>query len=98
MIINRNTKRGKALLAQTSNYQGFSLSDVYGSYSWAKGSAWQECFNKFQEDKKAYGFRITSHNSNFFTVAWDTEKIDADTGEIIPVRHVETAYNSYDIQ
>lgn len=98
MIINKNTKRGKALLAQTNNYQGFSLSDIYGDYSYAKGAAWQECFEKFQGDKKAYGFRITSHNSNFFTVAWDTEKINADTGEIIPVRHVETAYNSYDIQ
>lgn len=97
MIINKNTKRGKALLAQTSSYQGFSLSDIYGKYSYAKSAAWQGCFDKFQEDKSAHGFRITSHNSNFFTVAWDTEKIDADTGEIIPVRHVETAYNSYDI-
>lgn len=98
MIINKNTKRGKALYAQTSSYQGFSLSDVYGNYSYAKSAAWQRCFDKFQEDKNAYGFRITSHNSNFFTVAWDTKKIDADTGEIISVRHVETAYNSYDIQ
>lgn len=97
MIINKNTKRGKALYAQTSNYQGFSLSDIYGKCSYAKSAAWQKCFNKFQGDKKAYGFRITSRNCNFFTVAWDTEKIDEETGEIIPVRHVETAYNSYDI-
>lgn len=98
MIINKNTKRGKALWEQTNFYQGFSLSDVYGSYSCAKGAAWRECFEKFQEDRSAYGFRITSHNHNFFTVAWDTEKINEETGEVIPVRHVETAYNSYDIQ
>lgn len=98
MIINKNTKRGKALWAQTSIYQGFGLSDIYDSYSYAKSAAWRECFGKFQEDRSAYGFRITSHNSNFFTVAWDTEKINKETGEVIPVRHVETAYNSYDIQ
>lgn len=97
MIINKNTKKGKMWLASTEKSLGYGLEEVYGSYSNEKYRAWLWCIDKYEQDKNARGFRITARNSMVFTVAWDTVGINPKTGEVVPVRHIETSRNSYDV-
>lgn len=83
-IIKTTTKRGQELLNSAKNYQGYYLQDVYSNYSHAKAKAWNYCFDKYLEENGT-NFHISSHNSQTFTVVWETDK---------GVR-VETARNSY---
>ena len=89
--INANTKRGQTMLNNAGRYEGFSLREVYGSFSTAKENAWRYCLNLFQKEN-GYNFRIYSHNTFGFSVAW--EITDAETGEIVGTR-IETPSNSY---
>ena len=97
MFINANTKRGRNWITSTNNWQGTRLEDVYGNASVFKHRAYNACYDRYRADTQARDFRITSHNAQQFTVAWDTIHIDQNTGEVLPCRHVETAYNIYDI-
>ena len=73
--------------------KGLRLGHVYKSYSEAKEKAWIYC-----EDLCDYmngrNLTILSHNCNFFTAAF--EYTHPDTGVLM--LHVETAYNSYDME
>lgn len=71
--IKATTKRGQALLETARTYKGFSLADVYGRYSYAKGYAWGNCYDKFTAEH-GEGFRICSANTFGFTVAWQTRE------------------------
>ena len=75
-----------------ANYsEGETLAEVYGNYSYAKYQAWLYCKDLYYREG-GYNFRITSHNSFNFSVAWDI--INPETGELEGVR-IETANNSY---
>lgn len=74
-------------------YNPLTLDDVYKSYSAAKCGAWEYCRYKCE---RMNGRRLTvlSHNSNFFTAAF--EYTHPDTGVLM--LHVETYKNSYDME
>lgn len=92
--IKANTKRAEQMLSRANYNEGYSITDVYGNPSQAKINAWWYCFNTcYNED--GYNFRIISHNSFNFSVAWDI--VDPETDEIIGTR-IETANNSYFVQ
>lgn len=82
--IKATTKRGQALIESAKNYQGYYLQDVYSNYSHAKAKAWNYCFEQYIKDNGT-NFHICSHNSQTFTVAWETDE----------GMRIETAYNSY---
>ena len=86
-------KKGLQLARSSKRKEGFFLSDVYGRYSINKAIAWDSCYN---ECKAVNGqdFRIISHNSSFFSVAY--EVIDSTTGQVITV--IITAYNKYYVE
>lgn len=65
----------------------YYLWDVYGTCSRAKERAYEQCENKMH-DMNGYGLKITSHNSNFFTVMF---LFDDENGTHI---QEETAYNT----
>ena len=94
-IVKASTKKGQELVNRSMIDEGFRLSDVYSRPSAAKQSAWEHCYNKYALDEYADDFHITSHNTNFFTVTWDSLWIDPVTGEAHPATFMETAKNSY---
>ncbi len=77
------------------NNEGFRLHDVYNTVSRAKQNAWEHCFSLFCREEGATDFRIISHNTFAFSVAWLI--VSAETGEILGAR-IETANNSYFIE
>lgn len=97
MIIKKSTKRGQNLIFRTNGCVGRSLDDVYACASHAKHQAYNWCLEQYRKDENAENFRITSHNHQQFTVAWDTIHIDQNTGEVLPCRHIETAAHTYDV-
>ena len=90
--IKGTTKKGQAMIDRADYNEGFRLSDVYGKVSQAKENAWEYCYSLFCREDGAYNFRIISHNTFNFSVAWDI--INQETGELMGVR-IETANNSY---
>lgn len=89
-IIKGTTKLGQRLLARANRYEGTELRHVYGRYSSAKEDAMQNCKEWCRQDK-GYNFRIISHCSNFFSVAWNYA--EPNTGEIMT--RIETANHTY---
>ena len=89
-IINGATKTGQALLARASRYEGKYLSDVYGRYSSAKLSAYEDCL-EWCKETNGYNFHIISANTFGFSVAWEYN--DPNTGEIMT--RIETPKNTY---
>ena len=83
-IIKGTTKKGNDMLKRASYNEGYYLHEVYGSSSTAKNNAWDYCRQKcFTENGE--NFRIISHNTFSFSVAWEVEK----------GTRIETAQNSY---
>ena len=74
-------------------YNPLKLDDVYKSYSLAKLHAWEHC-QRMCDNMNGRRLTVLSHNSNFFTAAF--EYTHPDTGVLM--LHVETAYNSYDME
>lgn len=97
MIINAKTKRGQDWISRTNTRQGYSLDDVYVNASHAKHRAYGWCWEQYCKDEHAKNFRITSHSTYQFTVAWDTLMVDINTGEVLPCRHIETSQHTYDV-
>lgn len=89
-IINGATKTGQKLLRKACKFEGTDLDDVYGRYSSAKANAMRDCRNWCAEDN-GYNFRIISHNTSSFSVAWNytNEK----TGE--EMTRIETSCHTY---
>lgn len=86
-----STKQGQNILNRALYYEGYSLSDVYGSYSAEKGRSWKEC--KEQCDKEnGTNFHICSHNTFSYCVAWNGN--DEIMGDYI---RIETSRNSYKV-
>lgn len=82
--IKATTKKGITMLNNARVNQGTELYEIYGSYSTAKAQALENC-KALCYKENGLNFRIISHNSMTFSVAWETE---AGT-------RIETAYNSY---
>lgn len=85
--IKASTKKGADMLNRANYNEGFRLWDVYGTVSQAKQNAWDYCYNLCNRENGT-NFRIISHNTFSFSVAWDVPE---------GVR-IETAQNSYFVQ
>ena len=72
ITIKANTKKGQNLIEKSRIYDGYNLWDCYQSFSYAKQKAYEYCLDLCQKEKGT-NFHITSHCSNFFTVAWEVE-------------------------
>ena len=70
MMIDGRTARGKQLLEMAQRNEGDHIFDVYGSVSKKKYEAWKKCKEMCEKDK-GEDFRIISHNSFQFSVAWN---------------------------
>lgn len=84
-----STKAGYRWIVSTRNYEGYNLNDVYGRYSEAKKEAYEGCFNKYVSVDGSKNFRIFSHNTFGFSVAWEEVR----EGE--ECLHIETPQNTY---
>lgn len=87
-ILKASTKTGSRWILAAKNNEGYELSDIYDSYSVNKEKAYKLVLNQYNSTENSENFRIISHNSNFFTVAWDEYGKE-------PKLHIETAKNSY---
>ena len=83
-IIKGTTKKGQSMIESAKHYDGYTLNDVYGSYSQAKLNAYNYCLEQCKKEN-GRNFHITSHNTFGFCVAWET---------LEGVR-IETPQNSY---
>lgn len=83
-----STKTGHRWIVSARNCEGYNLNDVYGRYSDAKKEAYENCFRKYASGRSK-NFRIFSHNTFGFSVAWE---------EILEGKeylHIETPQNTY---
>ena len=84
-----STRQGQNIIKRASYHEGYSLADVYGSYSDEKAESYNYCFELYASDYNSRDFHICSHNSFCYSVAWNTI-IDGEE-----VLRVETANNSF---
>lgn len=84
-----STRQGQNIINRASYHEGYSLADVYGSYSNEKAYSYNKCYELYASDDNASDFHICSHNSFCYSVAWNT----IINGE--EVLRVETANNSF---
>ena len=83
-IIKGTTKKGENMLNNANYYDGYSLHDIYNSFSYAKEKAYNYCRELYYKENGS-NFRIISHNTFSFSIAFDVEN---------GVR-IETPNNSY---
>lgn len=97
-FVKGSTKQGQALMWRAGNYEGYDLDDVYGDASSAKWSAYRYCRDLFIKEN-GENFRIVSHNTFQFSVAWDMEieYTNPRTGEVTMEEaiHLETRDSRY---
>ena len=91
-IIKKTTKRGQQMIKNASYNQGSELWHVYDNYSQEKARSFIDCKNWCENDN-GYDFRIISHNTFAYSVAWNY--IDEEGAEVL---RIETANNSYIIK
>lgn len=84
-----STKAGQSVIARASFCEGYTLHDVYNSFSQAKDNAYHWCAMEFHDTKNAHDFHICSHNTFGFTVAWQGKINDEN------ILRYETKDNSY---
>lgn len=84
IIIKSTTKKGQNMISKAHNFEGYTLNEVYGTYSPAKFNAYRYCIEKCAAEN-GHNFHICSHNTFGFSVAWETAQ---------GVR-IETPQNSY---
>ena len=70
--IKSTTKKGQSLIASAKRFDGYTLNEVYGSYSPAKYHAFVDCVYMAQAEN-GKNFHICSHNTFGFSVAWEVE-------------------------
>lgn len=87
--IKASTKKGMFLLHRGECCEGYTLEDIYNSYSTEKHEAYVNCLEKYLSGIGSHDFHICSHNTFQFTVAWYEKR----EGE--KVLRIETANNSY---
>lgn len=84
-----STKTGHRWIVSARNCEGYNLNNVYGRYSDAKKEAYENCFRKYVSADGSKNFRIFSHNTFGFSVAWE------ETLEGKEYLHIETPQNTY---
>ena len=84
-----SSSKGNELYNKVRNNEGWNLSQIYGSYSAEKARAFDRCEKMFLESENSYNFRIISHNTFQFSVAWNDYIGDEE------ILRIETANNSY---
>lgn len=84
-----STKQGKNIIDRASVYEGYYLSDVYGTHSNEKENSWRICHDMYISTENSSDFHICSHNTFQYSVAWYGTK----DGE--KILRVETANNSF---
>lgn len=70
--IKATTKKGQNMLASAKYFDGYTLNDVYASYSPAKHHAYIDCLYMAQAEN-GKNFHICSHNTFGFSVSWEVE-------------------------
>lgn len=70
-ILKASNKNGASMLRRASIDEGYSLSDVYDTYSPAKGASWEWCFRKYADTPDSTNFHICSHNTFAYCVSWN---------------------------
>lgn len=71
--IKSTTARGQALLDRAYTYEGYTLHEVYGSFSYAKAQAYKHCLDMCCAEN-GRNYHICSHNTFGFSVAWVTDE------------------------
>ena len=84
-IVKASTALGKRLCAIGENWEGTFLNQVYDTWSSAKQTAWDKCYNEYRSTEGAEQFSICSHNTFAFTCSWFTPE----------GMRLETSKNSY---
>lgn len=99
MIIKGSTAKGKNLLGRANYCEGYCLEDVYDNPSTAKYRAYNDCYRWYMDSDEPDNFRIISHNTFQFSVAWEcmVEYVNPKTGEVTmeEATRIETASNTY---
>lgn len=84
-------KKADYFRSRFSHAKEKTIHEVYANPSRDKIRAYEQCREKCYS-QYGYDFRIISHNCNYFTAAWLTGVYDKN------ILHVETAYNSYEME
>ena len=87
--LNASTNRGKQIIERASHYDGYTLSDVYSTFSREKEKAYNCCFDEYIKTENSEAFSICSHNTFGFTCSWTGTKDGED------ILRYETKDNSY---
>lgn len=93
-IIKAGTKQAEQMLRRANIVEGRTLYEIYGKVSSAKMRAYEDCLAWYRHDN-GKNFRICSHNSFSYSVAWELDWVNPETGEVIPATRIETSQNSY---
>lgn len=72
LTIKGTTKKGQNMIESAKHFEGYTLDDVYTSYSFAKRNAFTDCVHMAQAEN-GRNFHICSHNTFGFSVAWEVE-------------------------
>lgn len=83
--VKASTALGKRLCAIGENWEGTFLNQVYDTWSSAKQTAWNKCYDEYRSTEGAEQFSICSHNTFAFTCSWFTPE----------GMRLETSKNSY---
>lgn len=67
------TKKQEALLERYNDSNLTTLHECYGSWSWAKEHAYNDCVARM-EALNGYGFKIISYNTSVFTIGFRYQK------------------------
>lgn len=92
VLLKGSTNKGQKVVAMYKRLTGYTLSDLYKSWSKAKDVAYDEC-RTMCINEGGFGFRVGSANSTQFTAGW----IVCDKYDVIEVVRVETKDNSYKV-
>jgi hypothetical protein len=83
-IIKANTAKGRTMLNNARANEGTELWQIYDTYSPAKRRSFEAC-KALCYNEGGCNFRIISHNTFGYSVAWETAE----------GTRIETAQNSY---
>lgn len=84
-----STKAGKNIVAKGTQWDGYTLGQVYDKWSDAKQRAYDWCYEQYCNTEDSDSFGICSHNTFGFTCSWLGKKDGED------IMRYETKDNSY---
>ena len=68
------SKKGAQLLQMAQRNIGYTLHDVYTTWSDEKEEAYIDCWNMYTNSPNAHSFHICSASPRFFTVSFQTDE------------------------